>query len=75
MPHRPPHPGEQISGTLRRRVALSSGSFAMIEDGLGFRLVPWRPALEQSLGKQVRASVLPGGRIDWLALRSRGPAR
>ena len=47
----------------------------MIEDGLGFRLVPWRPALEQSLGKQVRASVLPGGRIDWLALRSRGPAR
>jgi hypothetical protein len=25
----------------------------MIEDGLGFQLVPWRPALEQQFGRQV----------------------
>jgi hypothetical protein len=25
----------------------------MIEDGLGFGLVPWKPALERHLGKQV----------------------
>ncbi len=41
------------SGIYRQRVTLSSGRFAMIDDGLGFQLVPWRPALERQLGRQV----------------------
>ncbi|WP_394021742.1 DUF3363 domain-containing protein [Xanthobacter pseudotagetidis] len=38
---------------MSRRLAgvanLASGRFAMIEDGLGFQLVPWQPALEKRL--------------------------
>ena len=29
-----------------QRVTLSSGRFAMNDDGMRFQLVPWRPALE-----------------------------
>ena len=35
-------------------MTLASGRFAMIDDGLGFQLVPWRPALEKELGREVR---------------------
>jgi hypothetical protein len=36
----------------------------MIDDGLGFQLVPWRPALEQQLGRQVTELCLtPAGLI------------
>jgi hypothetical protein len=38
--------GELVAGVYRRRVTLASDRFAMIDDGLGFQLVPWRPALE-----------------------------
>ena len=31
----------------------------MIDDGLGFQLVPWRPALEQHLGQEVRGIATP----------------
>ena len=37
----------------------------MIDDGLGFQLVPWRPALEQQLGRQVSGVMTPGGGVDW----------
>ena len=44
----------------------------MIDDGLGFRLVPWRPALEQRLGQQVSGTLAPGGGIDWSFQLTRG---
>jgi hypothetical protein len=44
----------------------------MIDDGLGFQLVPWRPALEQHLGRQVSGVVAPGGNVDWSSGRRRG---
>jgi Protein of unknown function (DUF3363) len=50
---RPSAGGERVAGIYRQRVTLSSGRLAMIEDGLGFQLVPWRPALEQQFGRQV----------------------
>ena len=56
LAHRPSAEGEHVSGIYRQRVTLSSGRFAMIDDGMGFQLVPWRPALEQQLGKQVAVS-------------------
>jgi hypothetical protein len=40
--------GEYVAGTYRQRFALASGRFAMIDDGLGFQLVPWSPSLERS---------------------------
>ncbi|HZZ23221.1 MAG TPA: DUF3363 domain-containing protein [Roseiarcus sp.] len=38
-----------------------------MDDGLGFQLVPWRPALEQRLGQNVSGALTPGGGIDWSA--------
>ena len=59
-------------GIYRQRVTLASGRFAMIDAGLSFQLVPWRPALEQSLGQQVSGTLTPGGGIDWSFQRRRG---
>jgi type IV secretory pathway VirD2 relaxase len=72
LAHRPSAEGEHVSGIYRQRVALSSGRFAMIDDGMGFQLVPWRPALEQQLGKQVAGVMAPGGGVDWNFGRKRG---
>ena len=63
--HRPSAEGEHVAGRYRQRVTLSSGRFAMIDDGLGFQLVPWRPALERHLGRQVVGALSAGGRVDW----------
>ena len=72
LAHRPFAEGEQVSGIYRQRVTLASGRFAMIDDGLGFHLVPWRPALEQRLGQQVSGTLTPGGGICWSFKRKRG---
>src|SRR3546814_5942402 len=45
--------GEYVAGAYQRRIALASGRFAMIDDGLGFQLVPWSPSLEKKLGRHV----------------------
>ena len=44
----------------------------MIDDGLGFQLVPWRPALDRQLGASVTGTMAVGGGIDWTVGRSRG---
>ena len=62
---RPSAEGEHVSGIYRQRLTLSSGRFAMIDDGAGFQLVPWRPALEKHLGRQVAGLSSPGGDVDW----------
>ena len=72
LAHRPSTEGEHVSGVYRQRVTLASGRFAMIDDGLGFQLVPWRPALEQRLGQQVSGTLTPGGGVDWEFQRKRG---
>ena len=64
--------GERVSGVYRQRVTLAAGRFAMIDDGLGFQLVPWRPALEKELGREVRGVMAPGGNVDWSLGRKRG---
>jgi hypothetical protein len=51
----PAIPGNYVTGQLVGSTRLSSGRFAMIDDGLGFSLVPWHPALEQH---QARAPFL-----------------
>jgi len=72
LAYRPSAEGERVSGAYRQRVDLSSGRFAMIDDGLGFQLVPWRPALERELGRQVNGVVGPGGSVHWDFGRKRG---
>lgn len=70
--YQPAAEGERVSGVYRQRVTLASGRFAMIDDGLGFQLVPWRPALEKELGREVRGVMATGGNVDWSLGRKRG---
>jgi type IV secretory pathway VirD2 relaxase len=72
LAYRPSAEGEHISGVYRRRVTLASGRFAMIDDRIGFQLVPWRPAIEQQLGRQVNGVVAPRGQVEWAIGRKRG---
>jgi type IV secretory pathway VirD2 relaxase len=72
LTYHPSATGEHVAGIYRQRVILSSGRFAMIDDGLGFQLVPWRPALEQQLGRQISGVMLPSGGVDWSFGRKRG---
>lgn len=64
--------GEYVAGTYRQRFALASGRFAMIDDGLGFQLVPWSPSLEKHLGRQVSGVDRGDGGIDWGFGKKRG---
>ena len=70
LPHRPSAEGDHVAGVYRQRVALASGRFAVIDDGLGFQLVPWRPVLEQRLGQHV-SGTMTGGGVDWSFRRNR----
>ncbi|PPQ40859.1 relaxase/mobilization nuclease domain-containing protein [Rhodopila globiformis] len=72
LAHRPSAEGEHVSGVYRQRVTLASGRFAMIDDGMGFQLVPWRPTLEQQLGRQVTGLRGAGDAVDWKLGRERG---
>lgn len=65
LPFRKSASGEYVAGLYRQRLTLASGRFAMIDDGLGFQLVPWSPSLERSLGKRVSGVARPDGGIDW----------
>lgn len=69
--HAPSAAGDTVSGIYRERVALSSGRFAMIDAGLGFQLVPWRPALERHLGQHVTGRMTPARTVDWALGRDR----
>jgi type IV secretory pathway VirD2 relaxase len=68
--HLPAQTGDQVSGVYRQRLTLASGRFAMIDNGLGFQLVPWIPFLERELGKQVSGIAGPGA-VDWRFGRKR----
>jgi hypothetical protein len=64
--------GEYVAGSYRQRFTLASGRFAMIDDGLGFQLVPWTPSLEKQLGRHVSGVARDDGGIDWSFGRKRG---
>lgn len=74
MVYRPLVDGELTAGVYRRLVVTSSGRFAMLDDGLGFSLVPWRPVLEQRIGQQLNAT-LRGDHVTWSFGRQRGISR
>jgi hypothetical protein len=74
MSYRPLVDGERATGVYRRMVVTSSGRFAMLDDGLGFSLVPWRPVLEQRIGQQLTATIR-GDHVNWGFGRQRGPSR
>jgi len=74
LEHRPVADGQRVAGIYRRSVMLASGRYAMLDDGMGFSLVPWKPVIEQRLGQQLAATVR-GGRVSWEIGRQRGFGR
>jgi hypothetical protein len=74
MVHRPLVNGERTTGVYRRMVVAASGRFAMLDDGLGFSLVPWRPVIEQRIGHQL-AATMHGDHVTWSFGRQRGLGR
>ncbi len=70
---RVPGEGQPITGVYRERIALASGRFAVIDDGAGFQLVPWRQDLEPRRGTVVGGRINANGGVDWSFGRRRGP--
>ncbi|NJO35672.1 MAG: DUF3363 domain-containing protein, partial [Rhodospirillales bacterium] len=64
--------GDWIKGVYRERIKLASGRFAMIQNELGFELVPWKPSLDRHLGESISGAVKAGGGIEWSIGRKRG---
>jgi type IV secretory pathway VirD2 relaxase len=71
LPHAPSKPGEYVAGTVRQRVRLASGRFAMIDNGLSFQLVPWSPSLDRQIGKHISGVMRGDGGVDWSFGRGR----
>ncbi len=71
--YRPLREGQQVSGVYSRSIQLTSGRFALLDDGLGFSLVPWKPIVESRLGQQVSA-MIRGQAVNW-QLRGRQISR
>nr|WP_245303236.1 DUF3363 domain-containing protein [Chelatococcus sp. CO-6] len=51
---------------------LASGRYAMIENGLGFQLVPWQPVLDGRIGQHIAGVARDGDGVDWSFGRKRG---
>ncbi len=66
--------GERVSGIYRRSVTLVSGRFVVLDDGLGFTLVAWRPVIEPRRGRPLSALVR-GDHVSWKIGRQRGLSR
>ena len=64
--------GEYVSGRLIGSAQLASGRFAMIDDGIGFQLVPWQPVLDKRIGQHITGIVRSAGGIDWGFGRKQG---
>ncbi|MBN9475831.1 MAG: conjugal transfer protein [Bordetella sp. SCN 68-11] len=69
--YRPLGEDGKASGVYQRSLMLASGRFAMLDDGLGFSLVPWRPVIEPRLGQSM-AATLQTGRVTWEFGRTKG---
>ena len=71
LQHRPTTDGQRVAGIYRRSVMLASGRYAMLDDGMGFSLVPWKPVIEQRLGQSMTATQRGSG-VTWEFMRQRG---
>jgi type IV secretory pathway VirD2 relaxase len=64
--------GGYVSGTLIGSTTIAGGRYAMLDDGLGFSLVPWQPVLEKRIDRYITGTMRDDGGIDWGFGRQRG---
>jgi hypothetical protein len=72
LAYMPANAGEYVSGRLAGIASLVSGRFAMIENGLGFQLVPWQPILEKRIWQHITGLKRDDGGIEWTLGRNKG---
>ncbi|GBQ27654.1 DUF3363 domain-containing protein [Gluconacetobacter azotocaptans] len=63
--------GETMRGTLREKVRLASGTYALVENAQEFVLVPWKPVIDRRIGQEI-SSIMRAGTMDWQLGRQRG---
>jgi hypothetical protein len=73
LPFRKPAEGESVAGVYRHCLDLASGRFAMLADGMGFELVPWRG--HSSASANDRANALISAAISSGATTCHSPGR
>ena len=66
-----PQEGARVEGTFRQTVNLASGKYALVENSKEFILVPWRPVLEDHIGKPVSGIYRDDG-TSWDIGRNKG---
>lgn len=71
VPFRAAAEGETVHGTFEQMVQLASGRYALVENAREFTLVPWRPVIEDRLGREVTGFV-QGTSISWQLGKTRG---
>ena len=71
LEYRPGNHGQHVAGIYRRSIMLASGRYAMLDDGMGFSLVPWKPAIEPRLGQSLTATMRGNGAL-WDFEQQRG---
>lgn len=69
---KPVNRGQRVAGVYKKSLQLNSGKFAMLDDGAGLTLVPWRPIMDRKLGQQITGVVHAAG-ISWDIGKQRGP--
>ncbi|MFZ3180642.1 MAG: DUF3363 domain-containing protein [Methylocystis silviterrae] len=70
-PFRMKNEGDRVSGVFTGTTNLVSGKYAVIENAYEFTLVPWRPVMDERLGRQISGIVRDSG-ISWVFTRTRG---
>jgi hypothetical protein len=61
LPARCAEAGEELAGLLEQRLDLPGGRFALLQRSGDMVLVPWRPGMEEYLGRAIRGRVGPDG--------------
>ena len=56
--------GDRVSGVYTGTTNLGSGKYAIIENSYEFTLVPWRPVMDERLGRQISGVVRDSG-VSW----------
>lgn len=63
--------GDWVEGKLSRRIDAAGGRYALVEKAKAFTLVPWKPALERHIGKDIAGAMRDRG-VSWTIGRERG---
>lgn len=69
-PFRMKNEGERVSGVFAGTTKLVSGKYAVIENAYEFTLVPWRPVMDERLGRQISGVMRDAG-VSWGFTRAR----